>query len=55
MVKIRKPFNTSIEEKISKDFKEKCKTENLPMNVVLEMLMRYYCEKQSFLKIDFKE
>lgn len=38
---MRKPFNTSIEETVQKEFKRNCKLSEpeLPMNVILEILM----------------
>lgn len=41
---MRKPFNTSIEEAIQKEFKRNCKLSEpeLPMNIVLEVLMDGY-------------
>lgn len=41
---MRKPFNTSIEETIQKEFKRNCKLAEpeLPMNIVLESLMDGY-------------
>lgn len=41
---MRKPFNTSIEETIQKEFKRNCKLSEpeLPMNIVLESLMDGY-------------
>lgn len=41
---MRKPFNTSIEESIQKEFKRNCKLSEpeLSMNIVLESLMDGY-------------
>lgn len=41
---MRKPFNTSIEETVQKEFKRNCKHSEpeLPMNIVLEILMDGY-------------
>ena len=47
---MRKPFNTSIDERISKEFKLRCAENNIPMNTVLELLMKYYCDGK--FKID---
>lgn len=43
-MQMRKPFNTSIEETIQKEFKRNCKLAEpeLPMNIVLESLMDGY-------------
>lgn len=40
----RKPFNTSIEETVQAEFRQKCKNSSpeLPMSTVLELLMDWY-------------
>lgn len=41
---MRKPFSTSIEETVQKEFKRRCllSEPELPMNVILEILMDGY-------------
>ena len=39
---MKKAFNTSIDEEILTQFKEKCKAEKLPINIVLERFMQGY-------------
>ena len=39
---MKKAFNTSIDEEILQQFKEKCKEEKLPINIVLERFMQGY-------------
>ena len=39
---MKKAFNTSIDEEILEQFREKCKEEKLPINVVLERFMQGY-------------
>ena len=45
---MKKAFNTSIDEEILEQFKEKCREEKLPINIVLEKFM------QGYIKGDFK-
>lgn len=45
---MKKAFNTSIDTEILEQFKDKCKEEKLPINVVLERFM------QGYIKEDFK-
>ena len=40
MQPMKKAFNTSIDEEILEQFREKCKEEKLPINVVLERFMQ---------------
>lgn len=41
---MRKAFNTSIDTEILQKFKDKCKEESLPINIVLERFMQGYVE-----------
>lgn len=41
---MRKAFNTSIDTEILQKFKDKCKEENIPINIVLERFMQGYVE-----------
>ena len=50
---MRKGFNTSIDEEILKNFKEKCKEEGLPINVVLEKFMKGYIEDAFSLEMKY--
>lgn len=54
---MRRPFNTSIEETILKEFKRNCKLSEpeLPMNIVLESLMNGYNQGKFKLKLDVYE
>lgn len=45
---MKKAFNTSINEEILEQFKEKCKNDKLPINIVLEKFM------QGYINGDFK-
>lgn len=50
---MRKGFNTSIDEEILEKFKEKCKQENLPINVLLERFMQGYIDGDFKLKMEY--
>lgn len=54
---MRKPFNTSIEETVQKEFKRNCKFSEpeLPMNVVLEILMDGYNKGKFKIVVDAVE
>lgn len=54
---MRKPFNTSIEETVQKEFKRNCKCSEpeLPMNVVLEILMDGYNKGKFKIVIETEE
>lgn len=54
---MRKPFNTSIEETVQKEFKRNCKLSEpeLPMNVVLEILMDSYNKGKFKILVDAVE
>ena len=51
----RKTFGTPLEESIIDSFKEKCKKDGLPMNIVIEMLMRFYIDDKLELTFQFKK
>ena len=42
----RRALNTTIDEEILKDFKEYCEYLNIPMNVVMEMFMKQFANRQ---------
>lgn len=45
----RKPYNTTVEETITTNFKEACNASGIGMNVVLEALMQGFSEGQFVL------
>lgn len=48
--RLKKAFNTSIDEVVLENFKAKCKEEGLPINIILEKFMNDYAEgKFSFM------
>lgn len=51
---MRKPFSTSIEETVQKEFKRRCllSEPELPMNVILEILMDGYNKGKFKIVID---
>lgn len=50
---MRKAFNTSIDAKILEKFKEKCKAENIPINIILEKFMQGYIEDDFKLEMKY--
>lgn len=54
---MRKPFSTSIEETVQKEFKRNCllSEPELPMNVVLEILMDGYNKGKFKIVVDAEE
>lgn len=54
---MRKPFSTSIEEMVQKEFKRNCilSKPELPMNVVLEILMDGYNKGKFKIVVDAVE
>lgn len=50
---MRKAFNTSIDEEILQNFREKCKEEKLPINVVLERFMQGYANEDFKLEMKY--
>ena len=54
-MKMQKPkrisFNTTINEEIANDFREYCKTVNVPMNLVLEIFMTQFIQGQFTFKL----
>ena len=51
---MRKPFSTSIEETVQKEFKRRCllSEPELPMNVILEILMDGYNKGKFKIVVD---
>lgn len=47
----RTVLNTTMNEEVLNDFREYCKTINLPMNTVLETFMRQFAQGQFELKL----
>lgn len=54
---MKKPFNTSIEETVQKEFKQRCRQSSpeLPMNTVLEILMDGYNKGKFKIVVDVLE
>lgn len=50
---MKKAFNTSIDEEILEQFREKCKEEKLPINVVLERFMQGYINEDFKLEMKY--
>ena len=50
---MKKAFNTSIDEEILNQFKEKCKEEGIPINTVLEKFMQGYIADAFTLKMEY--
>lgn len=51
---MRKPFTTTIEENIQKEFKEKCIKNSDKMNDVLEAFMKSYIKGEFKLKVEYR-
>lgn len=51
VTKMRKQFTTSIDTKISDNFKKTCESYNLKMNVVLEAFMQQFSDQQFKVEI----
>lgn len=51
---MKKAFNTSIDEKILDDFREKCKDEKLPINTVLELFMKGFTDGDFKLELKYQ-
>jgi hypothetical protein len=49
----RKPFTTTIDDIIQKDFKGKCNSNKDKMNDVLEAFMKKYINNEFELKVEF--
>lgn len=47
----RKALNTTIDEEVLNDFKEYCEYLVVPMNVILEMFMRQFNDRQFDIKL----
>ena len=52
---MKKAFNTSIDTEILQKFKDKCKEENLPINIVLEKFMQGYIEGRFSFKMEYSD
>lgn len=50
---MKKAFNTSIDTDILQNFKDKCKADNLPINIVLERFMQGYVEGKFIMKMEY--
>ena len=50
---MKKAFNTSIDAEILEQFKEKCKAEKLPINIVLERFMQGYINEDFKLEMKY--
>lgn len=50
---MKKAFNTSIDTEILEQFKEKCKEEKLPINIVLERFMQGYISGNFKLEMQY--
>ena len=50
---MKKAFNTSIDEEILEQFREKCKEEKLTINVVLERFMQGYVNEDFKLEMKY--
>lgn len=50
---MKKAFNTSIDAEILQRFKDKCKEENLPINIVLEKFMKGYVEDKFTFTMEY--
>lgn len=50
---MKKAFNTSIDEEILNNFKEKCKEEKFPINIVLERFMKGYVDGNFKLEMQY--
>ena len=47
----RKALNTTIDEEVLNDFRDYCEYLVIPMNVVLEMFMKQFAERQLECKL----
>lgn len=50
---MKKAFNTSIDEEILEQFREKCKEQKIPINVVLERFMQGYIDEDFKLEMKY--
>ena len=50
----RKTFSTTLDEKITKDFKDKCDQDKIAYNDMLEMLIELYLTDQIKLRRDLE-
>lgn len=52
---MKKAFNTSIDADVLQSFRDKCKKENLPINIVLERFMQGYVEGRFVFKMEYSD
>lgn len=52
---MKKAFNTSIDEEILQKFRDKCKEENFPINIVLEKFMEGYIEGRFNFRMEYSD
>lgn len=52
---MKKAFNTSIDEEILQKFRDKCKEENFPINIVLEKFMEGYIEGKFNFRMEYSD
>ena len=52
---MKKAFNTSIDEEILQKFRDKCKEENFPINIVLEKFMEGYIERSFNFRMEYSD
>lgn len=50
---MKKAFNTSIDTEILQRFRDKCKDDNLPINIVLERFMQGYADGNFVMKMEY--
>ena len=50
---MRKAFNTSVDEEVLEQFKEKCKAEKIPFNIILERFMQGYIQGNFKLEMQY--
>lgn len=50
----KKPFATSIDEDVQKDFKVECVKNNIPMNTVIELFMKAYTQGRFKIEIEYE-
>lgn len=52
---MKKAFTTSIDEGILQKFRDKCKEENFPINIVLEKFMEGYIEGRFNFRMEYSD
>ena len=53
--RMKKAFNTSIDEEILHNFKNKCKSQSLPINLVLEKFMFEYTKGKFTFVMEYSD